>query len=137
MAKRKDIPRPHNGGEWTVSRYNSFVKAALRKARWPVKYKVLKSAYVRDGINPATGRKCKLHQCIECKQLFPQKDIQIDHIEPIVPTTGFTNWDDVITRMFCEEDNLQPLCRECHKIKSGVEREERKAYKDTQKEKTL
>lgn len=95
-----------------------------------MKYAAVKTAYVRDGINPATGRKCKLHQCIQCNALFPQHGVQVDHIEPIVPVTGFTNWDDVIKRMFCELDNLQVLCKACHQVKSQEERRLRKEFKD-------
>ena len=133
MAKRKDIPKPHNDGEWTVGRFNSFVKSALRKARYPIKYKCIKAAFVKDGINPSTGRKCKLHECAHCHNLFPQKDVQADHIDPIIAKEGFTTWDDVVYRMFCELDNMQCLCKPCHKIKTKQETQERKAYKDALK----
>jgi len=59
--------------------------SALRRAQWPVKYEAIRSAFVRDGVNPATGRKCKLHKCSDCGELFPAKDMRADHIDPIVP----------------------------------------------------
>ena len=123
------VQKPYNGGEWTEARFNSFIKSALRKARWPVKYKCIKEAFVKNGINPKTGRKCKLHKCADCGKLFPQKDVVADHIEPVVPVTGFTNWDDIIRRMYCEIEGFQALCKECHKIKTAQEREERKKHK--------
>ena len=49
--------------------------SALRRAQWPVKYEAIRSAFVRDGVNPATGRKCKLHKCSDCGELFPAKDM--------------------------------------------------------------
>jgi hypothetical protein len=49
---------PYNGGTWTKARMRSFVMSALRRAQWPVKFRAIKKAYVKDGINPATGRKC-------------------------------------------------------------------------------
>jgi hypothetical protein len=76
--------------------------SALRRAQWPVKYEAIRSAFVRDGVNPATGRKCKLHKCSACGELFPAKDMRADHIDPIVPVTGFDNWDALIARLFCE-----------------------------------
>lgn len=50
----------------------------------------------------------------------------VDHIEPVIPVSGFSNWDDVVGRMFVEVDGLQLLCRGCHDIKTKAENEERK-----------
>lgn len=48
----------------------------------------------------------------------------VDHIEPIIdPALGFTTWDDVINRMFCEKDGLQLLCHDCHSKKTKAETE--------------
>ena len=108
--------------------------SALRKARWPVKYQAIKDAYVEDGINPQTGRKCKLHRCNQCGNLFPQCEMAIDHLRPVVPVDGFTgekfvdyNWNELIQRLYCEADGLQALCKGCHKLKSADERALRKA----------
>lgn len=121
--------KPRNGGEWTEARYQSFIKSALRGARWPQKYAAIKTAYVRDGINPATGRRCKLHQCFECKGEFPASGVQADHINPVVPLDGFDSWDDYIERLFCEVDKFQVLCKSCHSIKTKAENAERRQRK--------
>lgn len=61
---------------------------------------------------------------------FPDKDIQVgkvyvDHIEPIVPLTGWESWDSYIERMFCEKEGLQILCEECHDVKTRAEKKKR------------
>ena len=129
-------PKPHNSGQWTDARKRSFAMSALRGARWPVKYQTIKDAYVKDGVNPATGRKCKLHKCAQCGNLFPQKDMAADHIEPVVPIGGFTgetylgyNWNELIERLYCESDGFQALCKECHKLKTADERALRNSKK--------
>tara|TARA_R110000824_G_scaffold84052_2_gene209904 strand:+ start:225 stop:683 length:459 start_codon:yes stop_codon:yes gene_type:complete len=127
-----------NGGTWTTARMRSFVMSALRKARWPGKYAAIKTAYVKTGINPATGRMCKLHKCQQCGNLFPQASMAVDHIDPVVPIDGFSkangflgyDWDQVIRRLFCEVEGLQVLCKPCHKLKSADERAERAAAKN-------
>ncbi len=122
-----------NNGEWTAARFNSFVKSALRSAsqRWPPKYKALKKASVGKKINWKTNRIAQHFKCASCNKEFPQKEVQIDHISPIInPKTGFTSWDDVIDNMFCEEDNLQVLCITCHKEKSTAEKADRKKEKN-------
>ena len=122
--------KPHNSGQWTDARKRSFIMSALRRAQWPVKYQGIRAAFVKDGINPATGRKCKLHECCECHELFPAKDVRADHINPIVPVTGFDTWDATIERLFCEIDGFQALCVPCHKIKTDEENAERKRIKN-------
>lgn len=128
-AKRRDIPRPYNGGEWTESRFRYFIKGALRKAQWPQKYAAIKEAFVKHGINPETGRKCKLHRCEECRGLFPQNGVQADHIVPVVGAEGFVSWDDYIKRLFCEKDGFRVLCKSCHKRVTDLENKGRMLHK--------
>lgn len=118
----------YNNGDWTVARFNSFVKSALRAAsqRWPPKYCVLNAAKVGKKINWKTGRIAEHYKCNSCKKEFPLKEVQVDHLNPVVPVTGFTTWDEVINNMFCEQEDLQVLCTECHNTKSLRERQERK-----------
>ena len=139
MPKPK-IPKPYNGGEWTESRTRSFVMSALRRARWPAKYKATAKAYVKSGVNPATGRMCKLHKCSQCSNLVPQNQTAVDHIDPVVPIKGFKekgwlgyNWDELLRRLYCEIDGLQVLCKPCHKLKCADERAERAAFKKQNK----
>jgi 5-methylcytosine-specific restriction endonuclease McrA len=73
-----------------------------------------------------TGRLAKHFKCSRCKESFPQKDVEVNHIVPVVPVTGFDSWDGVIERMFCEEDGLEVVCKPCHKQISQEEREQRK-----------
>ena len=118
----------YNGGDWTVARFNSFVKSALRSAsqRWPPKYQCLNAAKVGKKINWKTNRIAEHYKCNSCGKEFPLKEVQVDHIHPVVPVTGFTSWDEVINNMFCEQEELQVLCTECHNTKSLRERQERK-----------
>ena len=120
--------KTRNGGEWTESRFNSFIKSGLRSAsqRWPVRYAVLNAACVGQKINSNTGRIAKHYTCSCCGFDYPAKDIQVDHRSPVVPVTGFTTWDDLIDNLFCEADGLQILCKPCHSVKSKAENTERK-----------
>jgi 5-methylcytosine-specific restriction endonuclease McrA len=103
--------------------------SALRGAKWPAKYDALKEAKTERRTNPASGRLAQFFLCARCGDEFVAKEVQVDHIEPVVPLTGFISWDDTIARLFCEKEHLQVLCRRCHDDKT---REERRARKENQ-----
>lgn len=108
---RQRVPRTRNSGQWTEARYRQFIQTALRRAslRWGPRNEVKRDAKVERGI----------YICASCKKRTRNKDIQIDHIIPVVdPEVGFQDWNTYISRMFCEKDNLQAICKTCHKKKT-------------------
>lgn len=121
----------YNSGQWTEARFNSFIKSALRSAsvRWPPRYEVLADAYVMTMKNEKTGRMAKHYRCNCCEKLFPSKDVQVNHIVPVVPVEGFDSWDATIARMYCEKDGLEVLCIPCHKSVTQEENILRKKHK--------
>jgi 5-methylcytosine-specific restriction endonuclease McrA len=55
------------------------------------------------------------YTCALCDGLFPKKQVQVDHINPVVdPDVGFQGFDVYLERMFCPAENLRILCKECH-----------------------
>jgi 5-methylcytosine-specific restriction endonuclease McrA len=133
---RPSGPKTRCNGLWTEARYNSFIKSLLRQGsrRWAPISLAQKNARVERG----------LYECAHCRQLHPPtvrdgrkrvQNIFVDHIKPIVdPEVGFTTWDECIERMFCEIENLQVLCRNCHDIKSNEERATAKLRRSNKKE---
>lgn len=124
MTKRND-------GRWTESRYRNFIRSALRRAsvRWPPRTLALEQAFVSRKKNKKTGRMAKHYRCNKCKKLFVSKEVEVNHINPIVPVTGFDTWDGLIERLFCEKEGLEVLCKPCHRAQTKEENEERKRYK--------
>ena len=124
------------GGRLTEAQFTTFVKNQLRGASW-------KWACISDTLKKARVKK-GWYLCNGCKQLVPTtilvdgkrvRNTSVDHIKPIVdPELGFTTWDDFINGLFCEEDNLQLLCKACHDSKSNQEKsiavEKRRRMKD-------
>jgi 5-methylcytosine-specific restriction endonuclease McrA len=131
-VEKEPKPTPYNGNTWTEGRYRSFITSTIRGGfrRWPPKFAVLKSAITGKKINPKSGRLATMYECAECKEEFPALSVQVDHKDPVVGTEGFISWDNFIYSLFCEEDNLQVLCKECHAIKTKQETTERKKVKD-------
>lgn len=111
--------------KWTPGRLKSFITSTLRGGfrRYPPKYEKLADAKQGKRINKDTGRLAEHYKCAKCKKLFPLKQVQVDHIIPIVnPKDGFTTWDNFIKGLFCDKDNLQVLCKDCHSLKTKIER---------------
>jgi hypothetical protein len=61
-------------------------------------------------INKKTGRLAQHYLCNGCGKEFVAKDVQADHIQPVVGEEGFISWDVYIERMFCDKQNFQCLC---------------------------
>ena len=121
--------RKYNDGEWTEARFRAFVISALRSymKRFPPKWKALKAASLGRLINKRSGRLAEHYRCAECLEPFVARDVQVDHINPVVdPAKGFEDWPTYMERLYCEADNLQVLCKPCHKEKTNAERKERK-----------
>lgn len=71
--------------------------------------------------------------CAHCGELFGRKDIQVDHIEPLIRTneSSIQNWKRYIEELFYLDINVvQVLCKPCHKEKSRQENEERRKKND-------
>jgi len=97
---------------------NYIISALRRINKWDKRrHQVLR--------NNKLERNCYL--CSKCKELFGHKDVALDHIEPVVPITGFTTWDSFIERLFCDESGYQVLCKVCHKVKTQSENSDRRA----------
>ena len=124
MLSKNKPPKTRSSGSMTEAAFVSFVKGHLRRASrfWKPISETIKNARVRKGV----------YLCNGCKQEVPAsivvdgkrvKGVLCDHIQPVVdPTTGFSGWDSFVNNLFCEEDNLQLLCRSCHDLKSQNER---------------
>lgn len=79
--------------------------------RYPARNIVKKNAWIKRGVYKCAGYKRKAHE-------VRAKDVQIDHVTPIGPLEEWNVW---IDRLFCDEDNLQVLCKECHSRKTKCE----------------
>lgn len=133
---RPSGPKTRCNGEWTESRFKTFIRSQLRQGtrKWAPITETLKEAREERGF----------YKCAGCNFVVPftikegrkrVNNVFVDHIKPITdPELGFTTWDDVIEGMFCEKDNLQVLCKACHDIKTQEEKEIAVAARAAKKE---
>jgi 5-methylcytosine-specific restriction endonuclease McrA len=123
-SKPKKKPRPYPD--------KVLIKGALRRlmARSPIVYEVKEKAVHKKKKGPRGG---KVYICKICKKTFAGKDVQVDHIIPVVPLDSCLQdmtYEEIVARIFCPKKNLQVVCKTCHKEKTKEERAERKKYKN-------
>lgn len=117
------------------------ILSALRRMTWS--WQPINDAQNKTKVAPATFccTKCRKwcytgksqKSLITLQEKHPDEDIVMetiyrDHIDPVIEIKKdyVWSWDEVIDRMFCEEDNVQILCSFCHKTKTLEETQQRK-----------
>jgi hypothetical protein len=120
---------------WTEAKFWAFIRSGLRAkwSRWPAKYAVLAAAKRNySGDNP---RQKYEYKCAKCKKHYPQKEVSVDHIEPVGQLRSFDDLATFCQRLFVGPDKLQVLCKKDHDAKTKLEGDERRANnknKDTE-----
>lgn len=121
MAKR--AIRTRNGGTITEAAYWGGLRSALRRhyRYWKPAIQALKQAE-----RPSKSKNKRLkyeYQCAKCKQWFPRKDVQIDHVTPCGSLKGPDDIAGFLERLTPESpEAYQVLDKKCHKIKTQEER---------------
>lgn len=105
-----------------------FLIPVLRRAtyRWKERGEALKSARIERG----------LYKCASCFQDFKAKEVQLDHIYPVVdPKIGWIDWNTFIQRLFVFKEGWQVLCKTCHDEKTMLEDALRHAFSKKKRKK--
>jgi len=136
MAKKPKKKPPFN--------LNSAVRSAIRRvfSRSPIVIEAMKKVrrerpwLKKDGSKASKPRVEYL--CASCGEYHMGKNIQVDHRIPVIDqAVGFVSWEVFIERLFCGPENLDVLCKPCHKQKSDIEKklgvERRKRLKEVAK----
>jgi len=139
---KKDKPLYDENGRWVEER--GRIKGAIRRAfrLSPQMKEVLNNARVE--LSPALkkdgtpGKRPRVrYRCVQCNELFSQKNVQVDHIETVVPLYKAEismSYDEIVRGVFCDKDNLQVLCSTPIKRNNGIQSCH---HKKTQEEKFL
>ena len=124
-TKKKVVIKPRNAGTMTESALWSFIRSALRqKSRWwkPITQCKMKARRAYKGPNK---RQKFEYQCKQCTNWFAEKNINVDHIVPAGTLRCANDLPGFVERLFCEADNLQVLCSNCHDFKTKNEKDGR------------
>lgn len=102
-----------------------LIKGALRRvfSRSELRRSIMLLTVI-EHYDHSRPRVTKWSMCQACLTPTPTYLMQLDHNDPIIPidtTLEDMTWDTVIDRIWCEENNLVPLCKPCHLTKTKLE----------------
>ena len=122
-TRKPRVPRTRNAGTMTEAAFWSMIRSALRqKSRWwkPVSQCKQESKRAYKGKNK---RQKWEYQCNKCKGWFKSDEVNVDHIEPAGSLNCAEDLPVFVETLFCEQNNLQVLCKTCHDEKTKLERQ--------------
>lgn len=118
----------------TNPKERNLIKGAIRRvfSRSELRRSALNNSVVKGYHDDTRPRVTKWGRCSICNNLEPAYKLEIDHINPVQPIGVLLEemtWDELVNRIWCNEAELQPVCKECHRIKSKQENKERRLLK--------
>jgi 5-methylcytosine-specific restriction endonuclease McrA len=128
IGKTNRVPKTRCSRKWTEAAFWAFIRSGLRRMsmRWrPIVMDALIAAR-RKSKSKRNPRLKWQFQCAICEKWKSRKYVQVDHIEPVGSLTCAEQAGDHINRLFCEVDNLQVVCRKCHKAKTDSQAKEKR-----------
>ena len=90
----------------------------------------LRSSFTRSRARGNTIKRNRisrgLYKCEKCGHEGKVKEFQVDHIDPVMKCD---DWNNIVER-FWDEENLQLLCKPCHKVKTKEDRAQMREKKN-------
>lgn len=114
----------------TEAKFMSWLRSSFRQGFWmkhPVKMELLKTARLRivnPRPNPRKGAETIWgYECNICKGHFKTEDVEVDHKTGEFEFKKLEDLNSYVAKLvFITPDDLQVLCKGCHKIKTYSER---------------
>lgn len=113
-GKTNRVAKTRADGNWTEAAFFAFLRSGLRQLsmRWPpIRLVLLRVRKPYKGPNP---RQKWSYTCEWCNEDFPRKEVHVDHIEDCGSLRTMADLTPFVTKLFCESEGLQVLCRTCH-----------------------
>ena len=121
-TRRSKTPDFEEYPKWSEAKFFQFIRSGLRSkwTRWPPKFEVLNAA--RREYQGDNKRQKYEYKCAKCRKHYPQKEVSVDHIEPVGTLRSFDDLPEFCRRLFVGTSKLQLLCKRCHDKKTAAER---------------
>jgi hypothetical protein len=115
------VARTRNAGTMTEAAFWSMIRSALRqKSRWWKPIAECKKLARRVSKSKNKRQKWQ-YQCNKCKKWYKSDEVNVDHIEQAGSLRTYDDLPKFVETLFCEQENLQVLCKCCHDEKTKLE----------------
>jgi 5-methylcytosine-specific restriction endonuclease McrA len=131
-TKKSRVEKPFNAGTMSRAAFWSMIRSALRQRSVFWKPVDLCKKAARRASQSSNKRLKFEYQCNICKNWFPDKQVNVDHIIPAGTLRDYNDLPGFVQRLFVEVDGLQCLCETCHNKKTAQEKVDNKKEKDGQ-----
>jgi len=116
----------------------NLVKGAIMRvfSRSDLRRQALQKSVIVGFLDPSRPRVKTWCRCEQCGVASPKSYMEIDHIKPKIALDSaleLMSWDELVDNTWCDLENLQALCSECHDKKTKLENKMRRAYKKERK----
>lgn len=117
-----------------TKREQGLVKGSLRRvfSRSDLRRKIVNLSVRPEHFDDTRKRVKTWCACPVCHKFIAKSYMVVDHIEPVIginETLDSLDLNTVVDRLWCEENNLLAICKDCHKIKTKQENKARRLAK--------
>ena len=121
VKRRMTVIRKRNAGTMSEPVFWQFIRNTLRRRSMVWKpINLCKERAKRLYTGPNKRQKYE-YQCNICHMWYKGTQVCVDHIIPVGSLTNSYDLPHFVETLFCEIDNLQCLCKECHDKKSLID----------------
>lgn len=121
--------KTRSNGTMTEAAFWTMIRSTLRqRSRWWKPISACKQDAKRKNQGPNKRQKFE-YQCNKCKGWYADKDTQVDHVVEVGTLKCAEDLPTFVENLFCEKDNLQCLCLNCHNKKTQAAKADKKNTK--------
>jgi 5-methylcytosine-specific restriction endonuclease McrA len=118
QPKKQRVPRTRADNTMTEAGFWTFIRTNLRliSCKWVPRRRALEAS---RRPNQSDNKRLKWeHQCSQCLQWFPHKQVEVDHVIPVGSLLAYSDLPGYVERLLCEVDGFVVLCERCHNVKT-------------------
>ena len=129
IGKTSRVPKTRATGTWTEAAFFGFLRSGLRNMsrRWrPLIMDALIAAR-RPSKSKKNLRLKWQFQCCRCLKWKSRKNVEVNHRIPVGSFNSMDQAGEYISRLFCEVEYLEVMCKRCHLQETASQRAANKA----------
>lgn len=121
IKRASKVIKNRNAGTMSEASFWQFIRNSLRRRSMIWKPVSLCRERARRPYIGTNKKQRFEYLCNVCKKYFKSTDICVDHISAVGSLTCAEDLPHFVETLFCEVDNLQCICKDCHDKKTKLD----------------